>query len=126
MDVVLRELAEEHRLLADAACEVTITGERRDLPAKAGLAVIRTAQEALTNARKHAPGAAVTIALRYSSEWCELHVTDAGGTHEPGPLAASGGGYGLVGMRERAELIGGTLEAGPTGEGFSVLLRVPL
>jgi signal transduction histidine kinase len=126
VDVVLRELAEEHRLLADAACEVTITGERRDLPAKAGLAVIRTAQEALTNARKHAPGAAVTIALRYSSEWCELHVTDAGGTHEPGPLAASGGGYGLVGMRERAELIGGTLEAGPTGEGFSVLLRVPL
>jgi len=126
IDVVLRELAEEHRLLADAACELTIEGERRELPARAGLAVIRTAQEALTNARKHAPGATVRIALRYSPVWCELHVTDAGGTHEPGPLAASGGGYGLVGMRERAELIGGTLEAGPTGEGFSVLLRVPL
>ena len=105
---------------------MTISGERRDLPAKAGLAVIRTAQEALTNARKHAPGASVTIALRYSSGWCELHVTDTGRTREPGPLAASGGGYGLVGMRERAELIGGTLEAGPAGEGFSVLLRVPL
>jgi signal transduction histidine kinase len=126
VDVVLRELAEEHRLLADAACEVMITGEQRDLSARAGLAVIRTAQEALTNARKHAPGAPVTIALRYSSGWCELHVTDTGGAREPGPLAASGGGYGLVGMRERAELIGGTLEAGPTGEGFSVLLRVPL
>jgi signal transduction histidine kinase len=126
LDVVLRELAEEHRLLADAPCAVTITGERHDLPARAGLAVIRTAQEALTNVRKHAPGASVKMALRYSPGWCELHVTDTGGTREPGPLAASGGGYGLVGMRERAELIGGTLEAGPAGEGFSVLLRVPL
>jgi signal transduction histidine kinase len=135
MDVVLRELAEEHRLLADGACEVTIEGEpreepreeeQRDIPARAGLAVIRTAQEALTNVRKHAPGAAVTIVLRYTDEGCELEVTDAGGRHEPGPLAASGGGYGLVGMRERAELIGGTLEAGPVGEGFGVLLKVPL
>jgi signal transduction histidine kinase len=124
MDVVLRELAEEHRVLADVACEVTIAGEPHELPAKAGLAVIRTAQEALTNVRKHAPGAAVTIALRYTDGWCELEVTDSGG--RPGPLATSGGGYGLVGMRERAELIGGTLNAGPAGEGFSVLLRVPL
>ena len=125
MDVVLRELAEEHRV-ADAACEVNIEGEPRGLDAKASLAVIRTAQEALTNARKHAPGAKVTIALRYLNGWCELEVTDSGGRAEPGPLAASGGGYGLVGMRERAELIGGTLEAGPAGEGFRVLLRVPL
>jgi signal transduction histidine kinase len=125
MDVVLSELADEYRLLADAACEVAVTGEPLDLPAKAGLAVIRTAQEALTNARKHAPGAKVTISLRYTSGWCELEVTDSGG-RQPGPLAASGGGYGLVGMRERAELIGGTLEAGPAGEGFNVLLRVPL
>jgi signal transduction histidine kinase len=126
MDVVLRELAEEHRVLADGACEVTIAGERRDLTAGTGLAVIRTAQEALTNVRKHAPGADVTIVLRYEAEWCALEVTDSGGRKEPGPLAASGGGYGLVGMRERAELIGGTLEAGPAGEGFSVLLRMPL
>ena len=125
MDVVLRELAEEHRVLADARCEVTIVGKRQDLTAGAGLAVIRTAQEALTNVRKHAPGADVTVVLRYETEWCELEVTDSGGRNEPGPLAASGGGYGLVGMRERAELIGGMLEAGPAGKGFSVLLRVP-
>jgi signal transduction histidine kinase len=124
MDVVLRELAEEHRVLADVPCQVMITGEPHELAAKAGLAVIRTAQEALTNVRKHAPGAAVTIALRYMDGWCELEVTDEGG--RPGPLAASGAGYGLVGMRERAELIGGTLDAGPAGEGFAVLLRVPL
>jgi signal transduction histidine kinase len=124
MDVVLRELTEEHRLMADARCEVTIEGEPHDLDARASLAVIRTGQEALTNVRKHAPGAAVTVALRYTGAWCELEVTDSGG--EPGPLAGSGGGYGLVGMRERAELIGGTLEAGPLEKGFRVLLRVPL
>jgi signal transduction histidine kinase len=126
MDVVLHELADEHRVLADALCEVTIEGAPTELPARAGLAVIRTAQEALTNVRKHAPGAKVTVALRYTSGWCELEVTDSGARAEPGPLAASGGGYGLVGMRERAELIGGSLEAGPAGEGFSVLLKVPL
>jgi signal transduction histidine kinase len=125
MDVVLRELAEEHRVLADARCEVTIVGKPQELTAGAGLAVIRTAQEALTNVRKHAPGADVTVVLRYEAERCELEVTDSGGRNEPGPLAASGGGYGLVGMRERAELLGGTLEAGPAGKGFSVLLRMP-
>jgi signal transduction histidine kinase len=124
MDVVLRELIDEHRILADAVCELKVEGEPRDLDAKANLAVIRTTQEALTNVRKHAPGAAVTVALRYTDGWCELEVTDSGG--EPGPLAKSGGGYGLVGMRERAELIGGTLEACPVEEGFRVLLRVPL
>jgi signal transduction histidine kinase len=126
MDEVLRELAEEHRTLADARCVVHISGEPAELPPKAGLAVIRTAQEALTNVRKHAPGADVTIDLGYAGGWCELKVTDSGRTGEPGSLAASGGGYGLVGMRERAELIGGTLDAGPAEKGFRVLLRVPL
>jgi signal transduction histidine kinase len=126
IDEVLRELADEHRAVADARCEVTIAGDPREIPGKAGLAVIRTAQEALTNARKHAPRADVAIDLRYTGGWCELQVTDSGSEDRPGPLAASGGGYGLVGMRERAELIGGTLSAGPEGKGFRVLLRVPL
>ncbi len=126
IDEVLRELAGEHRVLGDARCEVTITGRRRELDAKANLAVIRTAQEALTNVRKHAPGADVAVELRYLDGWCELEVTDTGGTREAGSLASLGGGYGLVGMRERAELIGGTLGAGPDGKGFRVLLRVPL
>jgi signal transduction histidine kinase len=126
MGEVLRELAEGYRTLADARCEVAIAGEPSEPPAKAGLAVIRTAQEALTNARKHAPGADVTIDLRYAGGWCELEVGDSGGTGEAGPLATSGARYGLVGMRERAELIGGTLDAGPEDKGFRVLLRVPL
>jgi signal transduction histidine kinase len=125
-DEVLRELADEHRLLAGVRCDVRTTGEPRHLSSGAGLAVIRTAQEALTNVRKHAPGADVTIDLRYLDGSCELTVTDTGRAREPGPLAETGGGYGLVGMRERAELIGGTLAAGPNGKGYQVLLRLPV
>ncbi|MFF3644594.1 sensor histidine kinase [Streptomyces sp. NPDC002564] len=114
----LREL-----VTADRA-EVTVTGERRALPAEASQAVRRVAQEALTNVRKHAPGAKVEVCLAYGRHEVRLDVRDEGG-HSPGELAASGGGYGLLGMRERAELLGGSLEAGPGEEGFVVTLRVP-
>lgn len=124
MDEALRELADEHRMAADARCEVIITGEPHELSAEAGLAVIRTAQEALTNVRKHAPGADSTVELRYAGGWCELEINDTGG--EASALAETGSGYGLVGMRERAELIGGSLDTGPYEKGFRVLLRVPL
>ncbi|MCE7002932.1 hypothetical protein LWC34_08830 [Kibdelosporangium philippinense] len=88
---------------------------------EAWLAVVRTAQEALTNAHKHAPDAQVMMDLRCAQDWCELEVRDTGGTSGE----STGNGYGLVGMRERAELIGGTLDAGPVDEGFRVRLRVP-
>ncbi|MEV5981733.1 histidine kinase [Streptomyces sp. NPDC052114] len=114
----LREL-----VTADRAV-VTVTGERRVLPAEASQAVRRVAQEALTNVRKHAPGAKVQVCLRYGVGEVRLDVRDSGGS-SPGELAASGGGYGLLGMRERAELLGGSLEAGPGEEGFVVTLRVP-
>jgi signal transduction histidine kinase len=103
--------------------EVTITGERRALPAEASQAVRRVAQEALTNVRKHAPGAKVRVRLDYGEHEVTLDVRDTGGS--PGELAGSGGGYGLLGMRERAELLGGSLHAGPEEEGFAVTLRVP-
>jgi signal transduction histidine kinase len=107
-----------------AGAEVTITGERRQLPAEASQAVRRVAQEALTNVRKHAPGAKVRVRLDYSDHQVTLDVRDSGGT--PGDLAAAGAGYGLLGMRERAELLGGSLEAGPDEEGFAVTLKVPV
>ncbi|MFJ2604347.1 MULTISPECIES: sensor histidine kinase [unclassified Streptomyces] len=103
--------------------EATITGERRPLAAEASQAVRRVAQEALTNVRKHAPGAQVTVRLDYGAHQVTLDVRDSGGP--PGELAAAGAGYGLLGMRERAELLGGSLEAGPGEEGFVVTLRVP-
>ncbi|WP_369195413.1 sensor histidine kinase [Streptomyces djakartensis] len=104
--------------------EITVTGERRALPAEASQAVRRAAQEALTNVRKHAPGARVRLRLDYRPHEVTLDVRDSGGP--PGELTGTGGGYGLLGMRERAELLGGSLEAGPGKEGFVVTLKVPV
>nr|WP_157528748.1 sensor histidine kinase [Kibdelosporangium sp. MJ126-NF4] len=117
----LEQLAEQFRATTGRTCEVTVTGDAGQLTPEAWLAVVRTAQEALTNAHKHAPEASVTLALRCAPDWCELEVEDTGGA----TTGSAGNGYGLVGMRERAELIGGTLEAGPAGGGFRVRLRVP-
>lgn len=103
-------------------------GEPRTLTAEAGLTLRRVAQEALTNVRKHAPGARVELRLGYAGHTVSLEVRDSGARSAPATagLTVSGAGYGLLGMRERAELLGGTLEAGPEGEGFVVRLRVPL
>ncbi|RRQ87760.1 sensor histidine kinase [Streptomyces griseofuscus] len=103
---------------------VTVTGEPRPLPVEASQAVRRVAQEALTNVRKHAQGAKVDLRLDYSDHQVTLNVRDSGG--RPGDLTSSGGGYGLLGMRERAELLGGSLDAGPDEEGFAVTLKVPV
>lgn len=125
------ELSPAPELLADLArdfgAELAVEGDPRELPADVGLAVYRTAQEALTNARKHAPGAQVRITLRYPPERCELEIRNGRAAADPAvPLTATGTGYGLVGMRERAELLGGTLEVGPHEDGFRVLLSVPV
>ncbi|MFE9679040.1 sensor histidine kinase [Streptomyces sp. NPDC006259] len=103
---------------------ITVAGERRPLPVEASQAVRRVAQEALTNVRKHAPGAGVRLRLDYGPDQVTLCVRDSGGP--PGEFAGVGGGYGLLGMRERAELLGGSLEAGPGEEGFVVTLKVPV
>lgn len=111
---------------------LTVTGTPRPLAAEAALAVRRTAQEAVTNVRKHAPGARCSVELRYLDGAVELEVRNTRpprgpSTGEPSSdeLAASGSGYGLLGMRERAELLGGALLAGPQDGGWRVLLRVP-
>ncbi|MGW2406796.1 sensor histidine kinase [Streptomyces sp. NPDC001739] len=116
------------RLAATEGARLDVTGAPRVLPAEAGLAVRRVAQEALTNVRKHAPGARVSVRLDYGADEVGLEVRDDGGhgrAPELSTLSASGSGYGLLGMRERAELLGGTLESGPDEEGFVVRLRVP-
>jgi signal transduction histidine kinase len=113
-------------------CTLEISGEPRRLPSEAALAVFRTAQEALTNVRKHAEEAErVDIRLDYDPDGVQLIVTDSAGdgaeprVPQPAALAAAGAGYGVSGMRERAELIGGRLLAGPTEDGFRVELWVP-
>ncbi|MGW1128153.1 sensor histidine kinase [Streptomyces sp. NPDC002526] len=113
------------QLVTAEPAEVRVEGARRTLTAQASQTVRRVAQEALTNVRKHAPGARVQLRLEYQPDFVVLEVKDSGGRSPEGDLAASGSGYGLLGMRERAELLGGTLEAGPGEEGFVVSLRVP-
>jgi len=105
-------------------CDYSVDGEPVELESPAQLALYRTAQEALTNVRKHAPANRVQIHLRYSTGGAELTVDDFGAAPAPGSNGA-GEGYGLEGMRERAELLGGSLEAGPRDTGFRVRLWLP-
>jgi signal transduction histidine kinase len=124
--VRLRALADEHRAVGDAAVEFTVTGTPRPLGADAALTAFRTAQEALTNARKHAPGQPVSLTLSYPSDGMTLLVSNP--LPPPGgaaPLARAGAGYGLTGLRERAALAGGTLTSGPSGGRWEVCLRLP-
>jgi len=120
------ELTEQLASLAThESAELTVEGNARSLGAEAGLALYRAAQESLTNARKHAPGAQVTIRLNFEQERVTLLVTngqEAGGADE---LQDTGGGFGLQGMRERVELLGGEVEAGPSPLGWSVHVAVP-
>jgi signal transduction histidine kinase len=106
---------------------VEVLGEPRELAPDARLAVYRTAQEALTNVRRHATAERVKIELAYLPQSTVLVVADhaRAGTPPPAPLELAGNGYGLTGMRERAELLGGELLAQPTDNGFRVELRLP-
>jgi signal transduction histidine kinase len=89
--------------------------------------VYRTAQEALTNVRRHAIAERVEVELSYLPDSTVLVVEDHAMNGSPPPIEATsnGGGYGLTGMRERAELLGGELLATPTSKGFRVELRLP-
>jgi signal transduction histidine kinase len=82
--------------------------------------LLRVAQEALTNVRRHAAAQRVELALDHSPDGARLTVQDVGA-----PAAPAGAGYGLTGMRERAELLGGRLTATATDRGFRVELWVP-
>jgi signal transduction histidine kinase len=99
------------------------SGTPRELASAVRLALYRVTQEALTNVRKHARPERVEVRLDYLPDEVHLAVEDVG--VPAAPPAGSEGGYGLTGMRERAELLGGTLAAVPTSTGFRVLLKVP-
>jgi signal transduction histidine kinase len=107
--------------------EVAIEGEPRPLPAGLDLAAFRIVQEALANASKHAGDARARVVVRYEPRAVELEIADDGhGVNGHAP-PGDGSGHGLVGMRERAALYGGTLQAGRRDEGgFEVRARLPL
>ncbi|MEU8197380.1 sensor histidine kinase [Microbispora amethystogenes] len=104
--------------------EFTVSGTPRALPEGEQLAVYRIVQEALTNAIKHGgPGTRARVEMTYGPGLIELRVSDDGrGAAAPRVV----GGHGLIGMRERAAMYGGSVEAAPrSGGGFQVVARIP-
>jgi signal transduction histidine kinase len=120
----LDALARDFERDTGVRCELTVTGGEREPGSQARLTLYRVAQEALTNIRKHAHPQRVEVRLCYEPTGTRLSIEDAGEPAAPPPPAGHGG-YGLTGMRERAELLGGTLLAAPTASGFRVELWVP-
>lgn len=94
----------------------------RELPAALEATVHRVVQEALTNVVKHAGAAAVDVRLEYGPRALTVTVTDDG----RGPRGVSGGGHGLIGIRERAAAHGGTAWTGPGPDGRGYSVRVVL
>ena len=119
----LEELAAQVR---DAGLPVSLVsiGVPRRLPPGVGLAVYRICQEALTNALKHAgPAAQAIVRLEWHSDSLDLRIDDDG---RGAAASGDGRGQGLVGMRERTAMLGGTVDAGPrTGGGFRVHAVIP-
>jgi signal transduction histidine kinase len=109
------------RVAVDAAALGGIAG----LPASMQLALYRVAQEALTNALRHAGSVDVSVSLLPEGDWVTLAIV-SGSPTSPRPAPTPGGGLGIPGMRERMGAVGGTLDASPTADGgFAVTARVP-
>ena len=103
---------------------LTVQGTPRALPRGLALSIFRIVQESLTNVRKHAHGTCCEVTITYTPAGLEVGVIDDG-AGAPGPTSP---GFGIIGMRERARLYGGALEAGPRspGDGWAVRARFPL
>jgi len=108
--------------------EVNLEGDPALVSAAVGGAVQRIAQESVTNARRHARGATrIAVRVTVGETSVRLRVSDDGGAAvSPSHGGYGHGGYGLAGMRERAALLGGTLDAGPGAAGWTVEATLPL
>ncbi|MFJ6807155.1 sensor histidine kinase [Streptomyces anulatus] len=140
---VLREESEEPpqgpggsdipRLVGDAAAsglavELTVAGEAAGLPPAVERAAHRVVQEGLTNAAKHAPGESVSVEISHTATETRVVVRNgapATSADAHGATSAGPGGRGLIGLDERVRLVGGTLDHGPRGGGFTVAARLP-
>ena len=120
-------LVEQSRA-AGVRVDLTLRPPARPLHASVELAAYRLVQEALTNARRHAPGAPVAVRVVGDNAEVRVEVVNSAPGAIPAPRSpADSSGFGLVGMRERVRMIGGRLEAGPTdGGGFALTARLPL
>jgi signal transduction histidine kinase len=113
----------EHAQAAGLPVTLEIEGSPRAVPASLDLTAYRIVQEALTNVRKHAPGAPTTVRVGWEAASLRLAVRDQG----PGANGADPAGHGLVGMQERVRIHGGRLRTGSAvGGGFEVVAELPL
>jgi signal transduction histidine kinase len=118
----LYELVDEARSASGAATRLIVSGPPATVDPGVELAAYRIVQEALTNTRRHAPGAAVDVELRHTSDALRLRIRDNG----PGP-SRKADGHGLAGMRERAAAAGGDLRTGAApGGGFLIEATLPV
>ena len=106
--------------------DLTVEGRPRPLPAGLDLTAYRIVQEALTNTLKHANSRSAEVVVRYRGDMVEIECTDQGAVTPEG-ANGNAAGHGLMGMRERAMLLGGEVDAGPRqGGGFRVHARLPV
>ncbi|MGW5679945.1 sensor histidine kinase [Streptomyces sp. NPDC003860] len=126
-------IADLERIVAESCAaglptEFEVRGEPRPLPTSTGLTVFRVVQEALTNTRKYAgSGAHARVVLTYGDHETRVDVLDDGEGTADGFVSVPSSGYGLIGMRERVALHGGTVETGRRdGPGYQVTARLPL
>jgi len=126
----LAELAATHQLVHHVPVKLEFNGPVQPLPPEIALALLRTAQESLVNAARHSPGQPVTLELSYDLTHTQLQVSNP--LREPGSapsaspgLEAIGGGYGLLGMRERLLLLHGSLTASARAGMWEVTAEVP-
>ena len=109
---------------AGVQVDVSVAGTARPLPGAIDLTAYRILQESLTNVVRHAHASAARVLIRYDPDEIVVEVDDNG--HGPAAAGNGAGGYGLVGMHERAAAVGGALEAGPRpGGGFRVHAELP-
>jgi signal transduction histidine kinase len=115
--------------LAKLSCEhdadFSVTGSPRPLPAQVVTTAYRVVQEALTNVMKHAAGAPTSVSLRFADGAVSVTVDNVAAASAPS-LEETGAGYGLLGIAERLDLLGGSLEAGPSPGGWRVAATIPV
>jgi signal transduction histidine kinase len=122
----LDDLVERTRA-AGVPVTTEIVGEQRSLPAAVDLAAYRIVQESLTNVARHAASAKARVRLTYRTDGVQIDVTDDGRRTPSNGSVPPGTGSGIAGMRQRAEVLGGHLDAGPgRGGGFTVTACLPV
>ena len=120
----LERLLEQLRR-AGLEIKLTVEGEPRQLAQGIDLSAFRIVQEALTNVVKHAAGASTEVTLAYREQGIELTIIDTGGQVRTAVMEEPSDGHGLIGMRERAALFGGTLSTKVVPGGFKVAATLP-